>query len=578
MERPSDLPPAVCSWQKIKAQLCGMRGCGMRDSGWRDALNQDIISSMFRSVLVLFFLAEISGFSIAENLRERIYDQDGNKIFENLQERMSRLKTGEKIPAIVVFKERQGGVVANRILNRAKAHKFVNIPATAAALSQQEIEELAADPQVEHIQLDSKVKACMESARLFFGVQKVRTQFRFTGDVDGVPTRYTTQDVVIAIIDTGINANHPDLRGKVVYWKDFVNGRSSPYDDEGHGTHVAGVAAGAGRENPRYAGVAPGAALVVLKVLDSGGSGSESNAIAAIDEVISRRFQFNIRILNLSFAITGSSSGRDALSQACNRAVANGITVVVAAGNEGPNPRTIGSPSAAAAVITVGAGADPGERGFYIANYSSRGPTADGRVKPDLWAPGIRIRSPRASEGYSDISGTSFATPFVAGVVALMLDARPTLTPAKMKQILIGTAARWAPGGKNNETGAGRLQAYQAVARAAAITNNLRPPPIPDLYFRKVTIQNGETQSYSIHVASLRFPIAITVITQNFLGPDLDLELISPSGTLLRRAATIERQETLSFLPLQIGTYTVNVSAFGGNNSYILDLSTDLVN
>lgn len=547
---------------------------------WQDSVNQDIISFMFRFLVVLIFLFTSYGFSVAENLqnRERIYDQDGNKIFENLQERMSRLQTGEKIPVIVVFKERQGGVVADRILNRITAHKFVNIPAAAAALSRQEIEELAADPQVEHIQLDSKVKACMESARLFFGVQKVRTQFRFTGDMDGVLTRYTTQDVVIAIIDTGISANHPDLRGKVLYWKDFVNGRSSPYDDEGHGTHVAGVAAGAGKANARYAGVAPGAALAVFKVLDSGGSGSESNAIAAIDEVISRRLQLNIRILNLSLAITGSSNGRDALSRACNRAVANGITVVVAGGNEGPNPRTIGSPSAAASVITVGAGADPGDKGFYIASYSSRGPTADGRIKPDLWAPGVRIRSARASGGYSDISGTSLATPFVAGVAALILDARPTLTPATIKRILIGTAARWAPGGKNNETGAGRLQAYQAVTRAAAITNNLQPPKIPDLYFRKVTIQDGETQSYSIPVASLRFPIAISVIIHNFAGADLDVELISPSGTLLRRAATIDRQETLSFLPSQIGTYTVNVSAFGGSSSYILDLSTDLVN
>lgn len=537
-----------------------------------------MISSMFRSLLVLLFLLTTSGFSIAQNLRERIYDQDGNKIFENLQDRMSRSQMGEKIPTIVLFKDGQAGIAADRILRQSAAHKFVNIPAAAVALSRQEIEQLAADPQIEHIELDTKVKACMESARLYFGVQKVRTQFGFTGDIDGVLTRYTSQDVVIAIIDTGINAAHPDLRGKVLFWKDFVNGRSTPYDDEGHGTHVAGVAAGAGKANARYAGVAPGAALAVFKVLDSGGSGSESNAIAAIDEVISRRLQLNIRILNLSLAITGSSNGKDALSRACNRAVANGITVVVAAGNEGPNPRTIGSPSAAVSVITVGAGADPGDKGFYIASYSSRGPTADGRIKPDLWAPGIRIRSARASGGYSDISGTSLATPFVAGVVALMLDARPTLTPATIKQILIGTAARWAPGRKNNETGAGRLQAYQAVTRAAAITNNLQPPRIPDLYFRKVTIQDGETQSYSIPVASLRFPIAVTVIIQNFLGADLDVELISPSGTLLRRAATIDRQETLSFLPLQIGTYTVNVNAFGGSSSYILDLSTDLVN
>ena len=204
--------------------------------------------------------------------------------------------------------------------------------------------------------------------------------------------------------------------------------------------------------------------------------------------------QFNIRVLNLSLAVSGSSNGRDAFSQACNRAVANGIVTVVAAGNDGSSARTIGAPSAAANVITVGAGADPGERGFYLADFSSRGPTADGRIKPDLWAPGVRLRSPQRGGGYSDVSGTSFASPFVAGVAALMINARPSIKPGGVKSILLATAERWAPGAKNSDFGAGRLQAYQAVARAAAIQQDLNPPDVPRVRFIRTPSIRGKNK------------------------------------------------------------------------------------
>src|SRR5262249_25176301 len=144
----------------------------------------------------------------------------------------------------------------------------------------------------------------MDTASAAFGVTSTRTQFGFTGDGDGKPSTYSTQDVVIGIIDTGIQPNHPDLKGKILYFKDFVNHRPQPYDDEGHGTHVAGVAAGAGKANKALAGVAPGAALVVFKVLGADGSGEVSDGIAAIDEAITRKAEFNIRVLNLSLAVS----------------------------------------------------------------------------------------------------------------------------------------------------------------------------------------------------------------------------------------------------------------------------------
>jgi serine protease AprX len=313
----------------------------------------------------------------------------------------------------------------------------------------------------------------------------------------------------------------------------------------------------------------------VLKVLDSGGSGALSDGIAAVDEVIARKSEFNIRILNLSFAASGSSNGRDTLSQACNQATSRGLVVVVAAGNDGPNTRSVGLPSAAASVITVGAGADLGARGFYIADFSSRGPTSDGRIKPDLWAPGVSIRTAFRQGGYRDFTGTSFATPFVSGVVALMLDANPSLTPARVKTILTSTAQRWFPGGKNNDTGSGRLQAYQAITRAASITANLRPPDVPNLRSIRRGIVNFEEQSIEFTVLSTRFPVAVTCIVSNHPSGDVDLEIYSPSGRVVGRSATLKRQETVRFLPTETGTYRVRLTALG-DTDYFLDLSGDL--
>ncbi len=536
---------------------------------------------MKRFVLAVLVLSWFSAFAFARVADEsKLYDQDGDKIFENLAQEMHRVSG--RIPVIVSYREDTpvAGTIALRLSSRvpsmAVRRTYDNMPIVAAALTASEIEDLRQDPMVQQIELDAKVHATMNTARPAFGVQAARTQFHYTGNHDGNPNAYTTGDIVIAIVDTGVNPNHPDLRGKVLYFKDFINGRTTAYDDQGHGTHVAGVAAGAGKLTPAYAGVAPGAALVVYKVLDSEGSGTMSDVIAAVDDAISNRLTYNIEVMNLSLSTDGSSAGKDALSMACNRAMNNHIVVVLAAGNAGPDRRTIGSPAAAAGPITVGAGADTGKNGFYVVDFSSRGPTADGRITPDLWAPGVRIISPNKQGGYSRVSGTSFAAPFVSGVAALMLDANPSLSPARIKYLLTtATAKRWKQGGKNSDFGFGRLQAYQAIARAM---NNpgAHPPAAPDLMTLNGTINAGETQTLPINLASIKYAVAVTILNMNSPSTELQIQLYGPDGILVATRNGTVRQLTLAIKVPSPGTYTLRTTCSYFATAYTLDVSADM--
>ena len=233
----------------------------------------------------------------------------------------------------------------------------------------------------------------------------------YSGDGDGNPLVYTAKDHTIAIVDTGIDGQHQDFAGgKIIAWNDLLNQQPDPYDDEGHGTHVASIAAG--EINPAgVGGVAPGAALVGVKVLDNKGEGTAGNIAAGIEWCITHREMYGIEALDLSLGSDRPSSGTALLSRTVNRAVEAGIVVTVAAGNAGPRQRTIGSPGAASEALTVGSIADPGAGGCYLDSYSSRGPTADERVKPDLCAPGDRILAARAHSGRraSSSSGTGMS-------------------------------------------------------------------------------------------------------------------------------------------------------------------------
>ncbi|MDQ0191676.1 serine protease AprX [Paenibacillus wynnii] len=267
----------------------------------------------------------------------------------------------------------------------------------------------------------------------------------------------TGKGINIAIIDTGVYP-HPDLTrpvNRIVAFKDWVNHKKRPYDDNGHGTHVAGDAAGNGWVSKgKYKGPAPKAGIVGVKVLDKDGNGFDSTIIKGIEWCISNRKRLKLRILSMSFGGPMTSPCKDdPLCQAVEKAVKAGLIVVVAAGNSGPGRRTIESPGNSPLAITIGAVDDRRtlvQADDRITSFSSRGPTLDGRIKPDIVAPGetiISLRAPcsqldrefpflRIGKKYFVLSGTSMSTPIVSGAAAQLLQCNPSLSPKQVKEKL----------------------------------------------------------------------------------------------------------------------------------------------
>ncbi len=266
---------------------------------------------------------------------------------------------------------------------------------------------------------------------------------------------YTGKDVTIAFLDTGIaplkDFTFPNDR--IIYFKDFVNNKNDPYDDNGHGTHVAGICAGNGTlSNGKYKGIAPMANIISLKTLNDKGSGNSSDVLAGIQWIIDNSKKYNIKIANLSIG-TEPQNSDDPLVKAVERAWDLGIIITTAAGNNGPKSGTITSPGTSKKVITVGTANDNNFvniSGTSVINFSGRGPTKECIIKPDVLAPGTDIIScmtPTPYKGekeeihcvdknYMKLSGTSMSTPMITGAIALMLEKYPQMTPDDIKYAL----------------------------------------------------------------------------------------------------------------------------------------------
>ena len=457
------------------------------------------------AVAVILALTSMPAFAQASS--------DTQKLDAVLQTRTSQLRGRSRVIVEYTSLEdvraitSQNGRVRGR-LDGARAH--------VADVDNLRLLGLAADPRVARVMVDRPAFTTTFRTGAATGASLVRQDLGLTG-----------RGVGIAVIDSGISAWQDEIAAeRIVYFKDFTREAgdplaSQPSDEYGHGTHVAAIAAGSGADG-RHLGMAPGAHLVGLKVIDGEGIGYISNVIAAFDEAIRLKDAYGIRIINLSVASgVFESFKRDPLTLAAGRAVQAGIVVVTAAGNLGQNDEGqvqfggVTSPGNAPWVLTVGATTHQGtarRSDDAVAAFSSRGPTwIDFAAKPDLVAPGVGIEASAAPgstlaalfadylvgtpapgtglKPYLSMSGTSMAAPVVAGTVALLLEANPDLTPNAVKAILQYTAQR-----KEDESplaqGAGMLNALGAVRLARFFSG-------PTAELETVDVIEGEPVAWS---------------------------------------------------------------------------------
>ena len=248
----------------------------------------------------------------------------------------------------------------------------------------------------------------------------------------------------VAVLDSGVNGQHPDLRGRLVYAYNYLTDMAEGGDDCGHGTHICGIIGGTGEASGgRYQGLAPRCHFLSLKVLDRDGNGSSGILVRALYWLIDHAKEYDVRIVNIS-AGSAEIKGRKriGLLKAVEDAWDAGLVVCAAAGNQGPARSSITVPGTSPKIITVGS-SDDGQAVQFMGgkrrNYSGRGPTPACVCKPDVTAPGAYIRSCSADfekpghRLYTEKSGTSMATPVVSGSLALLLSADRELTNKQVK-------------------------------------------------------------------------------------------------------------------------------------------------
>lgn len=344
------------------------------------------------------------------------------------------------IPIIISYKNTKN-MAEGRVstLSQKLNYELPIVNGYACDMSTDAILEIIKDPNIEYISYDTRVFAVMDVARKIVGADKMPR------------TGYTGKGVTVAIIDTGVSP-HLDLiypTNRIVGFKDFINNEAVAYDDNGHGTHCAGILGGSGYSSKgKYKGIAPEANILSIKVLDEKGNGKTSDILSAVQWIIDTKEVYKTKIINFSLgAIAQYRERKDPLVKAANRAIDNNMIVIAAVGNSGPMRQTILSPATSRYVISVGAlnaskAHQTDEKN--IASFSSRGPTIDRIKKPDLIAPGVNITSlsQKNLNGYTALSGTSMAAPMVSGAAALLLNENPNYTHFDIKRILMNTCTK----------------------------------------------------------------------------------------------------------------------------------------
>ncbi|GIJ57635.1 peptidase [Virgisporangium aurantiacum] len=450
-----------------------------------------------------------------------------------------------------------------------------------------------------------------DAVRAGAGVRKVWLDGKVTAVDDvsvaqiGAPAAWAAgldgTGVSVGIIDTGIDATHQDLRGKVAAARNFVEagqpGGNAPEDvtdRHGHGTHVASIIAGSGAaSNGRYTGVAPNATLTIAKALDDSGNGTDSAVIAAMQWQAPR-----VRVVSMSLG-GAESDGTDPVSQAVNDLTAEyGTLFVIAAGNKGPDTRTVAQPGAATAALTVGA-VDSADA---LADFSSRGPRlGDFAIKPEITAPGVRIIAARAAgtsmgtptdANYTAASGTSMATPHVAAAAAILAQQNPAWRADQLKTTLIGSAKN--TGGSVYAEGAGRVDIARSIRQRVfvdtpSVSAAFTYPPTGETLTRTVTYRNAGSADVDLSLsASMTGPdgrpapagvaavdrTAVRVPAGGTAGVRLTLDPRPAgqglhSGRLVAASATGDQLVVPIGFQAQVKQATITIRVIGGPDRYV---------
>lgn len=558
--------------------------------------------SVLALALVLITVAQIASAGVLDPVLSRV---------------ISSSSTTEKLSVIVTFKGDTAPTPEHlsllRTLGISQAVTFRSLPMAGVLATPAQIAALAQSSSVVSVYANKKLEYFNEAERQITGVDRARSEPRFR--VNGMPL--SGKGVTVLVNDSGIDGLHPDLPYGTrviqnVQGATNLNAVSDLLpvtylenqpvtDTAGHGTHVSGTVGGTGvQSGGAEAGVAPGATLVgygsgaVIFVLD---------ALGGLDYALTQQFQYGIRIVTNSWGTTGRFDPLDPINLASYRLYQRGMVVTFAAGNSGPGEDTHNPYAVAPWVISVGAGDNQGR----LAGFSSRGKRGDTGTftmpdgttwtyvnEPAIVAPGVDVISTRATADalglgtadnlfYATYSGTSMATPHVAGIVALILEANPQLSPDEVKSILKQTATNM-PGHESWEVGSGYVNAYAAIARALELRNdygstlnvsrtfnaNAIVGPTERSDFSLTFLPVGENPRHTFQVGSdVAMVSARAVVPANTVA----LVLTDPDGERYGSSITLPLlgDTALVSAPGKAGTWTLHVSGIGRVSGIAVD-------
>ncbi len=402
---------------------------------------------------------------------------------------------------------------------------------------------------VSKVWLDGKVRPALDKSVAQIGAP------------DAWKAGYQGSGVQVAVLDTGVDAQHPDLAGKVKESEDFSNSATGPADLFGHGTHVAATIAGTGAgAGGTRKGVAPQADLLIGKVLADDGMGYDSWIIAGMEWAAAK----GAKVINMSLG-GGATDGTDPMSVAVNDITARtGALFVIAAGNDGPSDETVGTPGSAAAALTVGAV----DRTDKLAEFSSRGPRlGDSGLKPEITAPGVEIVAARAAGTamgnpvdnlYTAASGTSMATPHVAGAAVLLAQQHPDWKADQLKNALVSTAKTQA-----NQTayqqGAGRVDLTRAVAQQVFASG------VADFGLQNTTGSSNRTITYRNDSAA-PITLALSTAVTNLDSGEAETDALGlPATVTVPAHGSTDVSLNLDTVKLERGLHSGWVTATGPN-------------